>query len=685
MFQTADLGSVVPNMQIISPFGRSQPNISVRGISVANEYNPNQASPIGVYVDDAYLPSRTSHGQQLYDLERVEVLRGPQGTLYGRNTTGGAVNFITMKPQLDGNHGSIEGGYGNFDHKEAQGMLNLVLVPDKLAIRGAFNWVESDGMVKSAIGGRAIQSENSLGGRVSVLAQPTDDLKILLKFYTGRDRPLGNANLMIGTGPGGANPLSGYNTTGFGKYEQGATNMGRFRFRASGFLANIAYGFGDWTLTSNTSYDWGGRNLTHDTDNSPLSVLEINWVDDFKDFNQEVRLNYDSGPLKGVIGGYYGWDQVKTDNVYEYFHFLDGIVPFALPFPTATSGFGIRSRYTQVRRSKAIFGQLDYDLTDRLSLTGGLRYTWDHVTYKDGNANILDYDNNPVFNTVPDAGPYDPNVFLRTSDSFKALSGKFGIDYHFSRNILAFASYSRGYRSGAVNAAGYFSAAQVTFVPPEKVDAFEVGLKSDLLDRRLRVNLSGFYYKYKNQQLQEIVGPLGFLRSAPKSLIYGAEAEITALPTPDLKLTGTLGLIHTKYQELSLSGVNLDGNRLPFAPKVTASLVVDWTALHLANGDTISANANISYNSQQWFSPFNGEPSFAGDLTNNHNQQQQGYALVNGRLNYNGEHFYGSIWAKNIFNKFYTVYGLDLRSAFGYDYLAMGSPRTYGATIGFKF
>lgn len=684
VLETSDLGAVVPNMQIISPFGRSQPNISVRGISVANEYNPNQASPIGVYVDDAYLPSRTSHGQQLYDLERVEVLRGPQGTLYGRNTTGGAVNFITMRPQLDASNGSLEFGYGNHDHVETSGVFNKIIVPDRVAVRGAFNFVHSDGMIPSATGGRAIQSEDSLGGRVSLLAKATDDLTIFLKFYTGRDQPLGNANISIGTGPDGANGITGFDSTGFGKYEHGSTNMGRFRFRASGALANIAYEMGDWTLTSNSSYDWGGRNLFHDTDNSPLQVLEINWRDDFKDFNQEVRVNYDGGSLKFVLGGYFGWDEVSADNLYEYFHFLDGIAPFDPSL--SSSGFGIRSRYTQVRRSRAIFGQAEYNLTEKLSVTAGLRYTWDTLIYKRGNANVLDYDNQPVYNSVPVSGaPYDPDTFLNRRTSFGALSGKIAVNYQFNSDILAYLSYSRGYRGGAVNAAGYLSPDQVTFVDPETVDAYEAGIKSDLLGNRLRINLSGFYYRYKNQQLQEIVGPLGFLRSAPRSTIYGLEAEVTAGISRDLQLHGTLGLLSTEYNQLTLSGLTLDGNRLPFAPKITAGLGIDWTAIRLDNGGKITANANISYNSQQWFSPFNSMASFAGDIFDNRNQQQRAYALVNARLNYDSDTIFASLWAKNILNREYSVYGLDLRSTFGFDYLAFGSPRTFGATMGFRF
>jgi outer membrane receptor protein involved in Fe transport len=686
VFETADLSAVVPNMQIISPYGRAQPNISLRGISVANEYNANQASPIGVYVDDAYMASRTSHGMQLYDLERVEVLRGPQGTLYGRNTTGGAVNFITMRPKLDGTHGFAEIGFGKYNRVEASGAIDLTLVPDKLGIRVAGNYIKSDGMVNNLVPGTPdLQSEDSIGVRVSLLAKPSDDFTIFAKFYHGKDKPMQVGNHFIGATPNGTSPLTGYGrSASLGFFEVEANDPGKFEFDGTGGLLNLSYNSGDFTLISNTSYDSGGRKLKHDADNSPSDILQIYWNDHFKQFNQEVRVNYDADGVKAILGGYYGWDRVDVYNQFQFLFFLKGIVPFALPFPAATSGFGIDSRYRQTRESKAVFGQVEYELTDKLTASLGLRYTWDKLDYSRGNANVIDYNLTPVFNTIPAPGPYDPAALLSRSNDYKAFTGRFGLDYKVANDVLVYASYSRGYRAGAINGGGYLSPTQIDFVPPEEVNAYEVGLKSDLLDRRLRLNLAGFYYDYKNQQLQEVIGAVALLRSAPKAKIFGAELEMTALLTDNFKINSTVGLLNTKYEGLTLSGINLDGNRLPFAPKITWSGGAEWTAARTGMGNIV-ANANFSYTSQQWFSPFNEKPSFVGDPITNINQQQKAYVLVNGQLRLDGDRFYGSLWAKNIFNKGYHVYGLDLRAAFAYDYLALGAPRTFGATVGVKF
>jgi outer membrane receptor protein involved in Fe transport len=319
------------------------------------------------------------------------------------------------------------------------------------------------------------------------------------------------------------------------------------------------------------------------------------------------------------------------------------------------------------------------------------------LRYYNGNANILDYDGNPVLNAVgnpadsfdpvnaPGVGPYNPNSFLTKNLNNSALSGRLGLNYQFSGAVMGYASYSRGYRAGAVNGGGYLGNNLVTLVEPEKVDAFEGGVKSELFDHHLRLNVAGFYYNYKNQQLQEVLGAVAVLRNAPKSTLYGLEIEATARLTDTLTANASLGVLHTKYDGLVLSGVNLDGNRLPFAPTVSLNGGFDWTAMDFGSGK-LTMSPNVSYTSQQWFTPANGRPSTTTDTIGNGRLQQSGYWLVGGNVGLQMENgLYARAWVKNLFNKGYTVYGLDLRASFGYDYLALGAPRSYGLTIGYKF
>ncbi len=672
---SAQLATAVPNLQVNSAYGNTQPNFSLRGVSVANEYNSNQASPIGVYMDDVYLASRTAHGMGLYDLDRVEVLRGPQGTLFGRNTTGGAINFITKQPTLSGENGYLQGGYGNFNTWTAQGALETTMVEDQLGFRIAGNYQRGDGTFDNiSPGGRRPNSRNTLQGRASLRIRPENGpLDIKLQVFGGRDR--GTQAPVFGLLP---------YRQGLSFYQVDENRIGFNKTSAYGATANISYALSDaFKLTSITNYGGGKQNLGQAADGSPLDVLDINWRSKFRQFSEEARLNYESDKLKLVTGAFYGWDRTVTDNIFNIGSALG---------PGVNGGF--YQHYKQVRRSYAAFAQGDYNITDKLVATVGLRYTWDRNSYDNGHADLFAGNVGgpeiPLATTVPCNGvpgtcPYNPNARFNIRGQNNALTGRAALSYTFDNGMLVYASYNRGYRSGAFNGGGYTSSVGITYIKPETVNAYEAGVKGRFFDRKLTLSAAGFYYDYKNQQVQDTrPGPVSFLVNAPKSQIYGAEAEASLRVIPTLTLNASAGYLHTEYKTLILQGTDLSGERLPFAPKFTAQGGFDWTLSKLGGGDVV-LSPTVSYFSQQFFSPFNNANA-AGTSQVNSELQQKGYAKVNGSLAWVHHNLTLRAWVNNLTNKRTLGYGLDLRGAgFPYNFLVPQDPRTFGGTVRVSF
>jgi iron complex outermembrane receptor protein len=672
---SAQLATAVPNLQISSPYGNTQPNFSLRGISVANEYNSNQASPIGVYIDDVYIAPRTSQGMGLFDLDRVEVLRGPQGTLFGRNTTGGAINFITRGPSLEGANGYAELGYGNFNTFTAQGAVEETLIQGQLGIRVAGNWVHGGGQIENIYpGGANPNSQDSRQGRISLRYKPGDgDLDIKIRAYAGRDNPTQAA-------------VQGFLPArqGLSFFQVDENRIGENQTSASGVAANVSYAFSrSLSVTSITSIDIGRQDLQQAADGSPVDILDIDWQSHYRQYSEEARFNYGGDRLNLVGGLYYGWDQTTTDNTFNIGSALG---------PGVNGGFF--QNYRQRRHSSAVFLQGDFKITNQWIFTLGARYTEDRARYDDGYANLfvgnVGGPHTPLASTVPCPGvpgtcAYDPAARYVVNGSNDAPTGRAALSYTFDSGLLTYASYNRGYRSGAFNGGGYTSSSGITYIKPETINAYEIGGKGRFLDRALTASAAIFYYDYTNQQLQDTrPGPVSFLVNAPKSQVYGAEAEATYRVVPALTLRGSFGYLHATYKDLTLQGTDLQGNHLPFAPTWTGQFGFDWNILDIAGGElTLSPTANVV--SRQYFSPFNGINA-AGTGQDNSELAQSGYSKVNASLSWTRDKVLVRAWVDNLFDREVYSYGLDLRGAgFPYNFLVPSTPRTFGISGRYSF
>lgn len=686
--QVGDLAGAVPNLQASTAGGDGLPIFSLRGISMS-DFNINQQGPVATYFDEVYKGSFPLLPLAMYDLERVEVLRGPQGTLYGKNTTGGAINFISRKPGYD-TEGYLRVGYGRFNRFDAEGAVQTAL-GESAAARVAFTWADGDGWFRNQLPGKADASAvRQYGIRGSLLLEPSDKVDFVLRLSTSLQNPT-NFGIYARPGPngvgGGVYELFGgssYFRTGLSDRQIESNYAERYRQRTYG--ASLT---GNWkvadglTVTSVTAWDYGKLFVPEDTDGSPTVTIESDYRGKGEQFSQDLRLTSDlSGPLNFIFGGYYNREVIDGGTTYRYFNDIDVNFDGAIDFADCldpNSAFFIAcsydNNYRQAKRSLAFYGDFNLEMGENFILRGGLRYTHDKGTLDQFNARLLGADGTPLANTVP-GDPFNIDATTGLGFSKGMFTGKVGVDYKTDDGQLFYASFSRGYRASAFNAQAFFSPTELGVARPETVNAYEVGFKTQFLDRRVTFNGAAFYYDYSNQQALNIdAQSIQTLINIPKSRIFGAELELSARPVDGLRVNVGLGLLDTKIRTGSLSGVSLVGNHLPNAPSVTATAGFDWDAVDTAAGKlTISANA--SYSAKQYF-----------DLFNTDRIAQDGYMLVNGQISYRfaGDRYGVSIWGKNLFDREYHRYAVDLMSNFGFDYLHLGDPRTFGISFDAKF
>lgn len=705
------LNGIVPNVRVNSPFSETQPNFTVRGVGVANEFNPNAQSPIGVYFDEVYQGFRANHGAALFDLERIEVLKGPQGTLYGRNTTGGAVNIITRRPDLSGANGYITAGYGNYDRFSLSGAAEATLVEDRLGARIAFTRLSRKGYIDNVtsrygfqnnfVGNRDFDSADTWAGRLTVRAKPTETLDLVVRGYYSKQRPIGSSGVVKQLGPGGSD-IAGLALPGIGPREAAVTNQGRFVSRAWGVSLRADWDIGDVVVTSLSGYDDGYLNQAFDFDGTPSLIGE--WrpnTAQFASFSQDLHTTYDGDGVKLIGGAYFGWQEVSVLNNYFYLGFLNGFAgpgqfnpagQFFNPAVAPPTAIDAQQQLTQTQRTYAAYLEAEFNLTDRLRLTVGARLTHEKLVLSDFSSLLRDSSRNPFIYTYASNTNAIPGIPILTGivpdlkESATKPTGRVILSYDLSDSAMLYGSYSRGYRSGSFN--GQSIVPVPNFVRPEFVDALEAGFKSRFLGNALQINGAVFYNKYKGQQVQEIQNGASFLRSLDGRM-YGFELEAIAKPHPRLRLQAALGYLNTRYGNGQLlapgdpaatdpRGIPLGGNAFPFAPQWTASFSPQFVLAEIEDGK-LTLNSYVTYASRQYFDPFNDRQA-AGPLR----KGQKGYALVDASLRYDAEHFSVAFWSKNIFKKYHYVYGLNIES-FGLDFFTPGAPRTYGIEATVKF
>jgi iron complex outermembrane recepter protein len=727
----SDLVAHIPNLQVNGVDGEASPIFSLRGVSMF-DYSINQSSPVASYIDEVYKGNMMLFGVEMYDLERVEVLRGPQGTLYGKNTTGGAINFITMKPGFD-TEGYIKVGYGNYNRQEADGALQTALIPDRLAVRFAFTYTKVNGFVENVLPGYPdLEGVDQYGVRLSLLYRINDDATATVRLSKSRQDPQNYAiidggiaapNAAAGS-PGGVG-FVGYFRTLNGTYtgtplnnEQIAANYTPRRQQDNEAIESTI----DWKLSrtlsvsSITSWDQGSLFNPENTDGAPIDIYKIPVSGSIHQVTQDLRLTSSTGgPFDYIVGAYYQHEVINSSTQNQAYNFLDVNGDGALNYQDcvassfAPAGFGVgyasgavinpACRYynffEETRNSWAAYSDASYQVAPIVKLRAGLRYNHDDGAQKNALDQLQGSDNVPIANlgffSAQPGGYNGPTLALPGSANYSSLvdatrsqhlhntatTGHVGVDVTPTDNSLLYLSYSRGYRSAAFNAQFLFTPSDFTTVQPETLDSIEAGFKTSWLENRLQLDGAIFHYEYKNQQIVD-VQPSGQqpLINLAKSRIYGGELELVTRPIRSLTIRAGLGLLNAKVQQGAVQDGTIDvsGHTLPDAPSVSATLSEDWDVINFESSH-VTLHLDGSYSSKQYF-----------ELVNIDRISQAPYALANGRLAYHGaaDKWEVGTWVNNIFDKFYLTNAYDLQ-LLGFDYRHRDVPRMFGIDASYRF
>ncbi len=638
---------------------------------------------VGVYVDDVFVARTQAAFLDLFDVERVEVLRGPQGTLYGRNTIGGAIKFVSKRPpkQLDG---YLEAGYGNFNTVSLKGRVGGPIAGDVLRGNIAFAFDRRDGYNFNSFTGRHDGDVRRYSGRASLLFAPNDRLEFLLTGDVKIDRPNTSRSPVrqtpitvatasgLTTFPAGTSPyVVDTNANGLSDQEGYGGSL------TANFLASDSI-----TLSSITAYRRFNFDLNLDTDGSRAAVLDILLRQRESQFSQELRLNFDNHVGTTFTGGlYYFHDRDDT------FSGFDDRAATIFGFPVTAFGFppSALADTLQITDSYAAFADATYAITSTLTIEAGLRYTSERRSSRRDFENYFGPTVSVITNEPPfmaGAGVLGPPISGKVN--FGAWTPKATLSFKPTNNLLLYATVARGFKAGGFDGR---ASTNFGFTPfrPEFVWSYEGGAKTSWLGGRLIANAAIFYNDYTDIQVTSfgadpVTGVfVSRFTNAAKARTYGAELELLAQPTRQLSLEGSVGYLNARYNTFNIlvGGVVTDvSNRaLVNSPRWNLSLGASYK-VPLGGGLTGTLHVDGAYRSR-----------VATEITDSPLLAQSGYALLNGFVEVGTVDGTWQLRAgvKNLTNRAVRTQGFNLADFPGVQVNFFGAPRSYDLRLSYRF
>ena len=689
---------------------------NIRGLGSNAAQNDGLEVGVGFYVDDVYYGRIGSSQFDLIDLERVEVLRGPQGTLFGKNTTAGAINITTRAPSFDfGFTGEVS--LGEDGYRQARASVTGPIVDDLIAFRVTGSYTERDGTLFNLYDGREINDYQNVNVRGQLLLTPAPNFEIRLIGDYSKQDSYSRISSLVGVFTEYANgaPLNNNHL------QRAARGGYTYRFDITdpfarivdvngpvqadmegyGVSAKIDWDLGPVALTSITAWrgwDWLPDN---DVDDTPLAVMLRSGTDNHqRQFSQELRLaSTGERTVDWVVGLYYFWQ-----NVNGLGHYQPGPDYAVWNNPNADrdlanyayDGFLSLSIIEPRTRSYAAFGQATWNVTDALSITGGLRFTYedktglfDQYTAAGNDLSVLSPEDRAAAQAMRDA--IYPEVRYTTGLEDSALTGQVTVAYEVADDVLTYATYSRGAKSGGLSL-GVLPAGVSPVVEPEKVDAWELGVKSQFWDRRVTLNAAAYWTEVDNYQaaISEQIGTTSsfvrYISNIPGVRSRGVEVDLTVAPTRNVRLTASAAYNDAVYKDYT--------NAQAAPENRNVSQVQDLSGVQLANAPKFlyHVSADVSqpvtlltpYDELYARFDFNHRSSNDTSSTNSIYTRIPGYGLANARIGVRfDDTFDVSVWVTNLFDKkYFTALGASNQGLISGN---LGDPQTFGATLRASF
>lgn len=644
IWNSKDITAIAPDLYSADP-GDGRNSTGIRGIATTS-YTP----AVATYIDGVNQFSLDSYLFQLLDIDRIEVLRGPQGTLYGRNAMGGVINIITKQP-TNTPGGFAEVTVGNYGRQRYSAGVRAPLIKDRLYIGIAGLYDDRNGYYHNTVTNSSYEDQHSFTGNYFVKWLPAKNWDITLNAKHTNNRNHGPFPLVA------SDPFQ----DPFVLSQNAVTKMIDNTINSS---LSINYKGPGFTFSSQTAYQQNYRYYTQpiDGDFSPLDAITIvnNYGGDWnktKTWTQEFRFSSPAGhtsPISWTAGAYLFTNDAPVKQATHYGKDAGMLGSPDIDFSTINTT-------KSTNKGIAFYGQASYSLTPKLQLTAGLRYDYEHQR-----ENVL--------------GEYQPDgasAIVTTPDttgktSFHAWSPKGTLSYFITRNQTLYATYSRGFRSGGLTQLSSDPSQPPLYgYAPEYSNNFELGWKGDLIQNRLQVRLAAFYSTIRNAQVPTLILPdaITVTKNAGKLNSKGIEAELAATPVKGLELTYNFGYTHATYKELNLAQngaeVDLKGRHQIFTPELTSMFAGQYD-YNLNNFIHFIVRGEWRYLGNTWF-----------DLANT--IKQPAYSLFNGSVGIKVKNYSLTFWERNLTNKKYIAYAYDFGAAH------LGDPRTYGVTAGLNF